>query len=141
VLLASLLAGGCGESDPEEALRARIQAAVDAAESRDTGFFRDLIGPEFADQRGHDRQALINMIRGQFIINQRVQVIIRIQEISLLGDDAAETLIAAGLVGSSGQALSLGGISADLYRIQLEWVRDGDEWRVIGARWSRAGEP
>jgi hypothetical protein len=139
LIMVGMLVAGCAASDPENALRARIAAAAAAAEARDTGFFRDLIAPGFQDQRGNDRQSLVNMIRGQFLINQRVEVISRIESITILGDDAARTVIAAGLVGASGKPLALGGISADLYRIRLEWVRNGKDWQVIGARWSGLG--
>jgi len=135
----AIVVGGCGGSDPEQALRSRIESAVVAAESRDTGFFRDLIAPGFQDQRGNDRQSLLNMLRGQFLINQQVEVISRIQSITILGDDAAETVIAAGLVGRPGKALALGSINADLYRIRLEWANNGDDWQVIGAHWSHPG--
>ena len=138
----SLIAvAGCGSSDPERDLKERIDAAVNAAEARNTGFFRDLIAPGFVDQRGNDRDAIVALVRGQFLIHQRISVISRVQDIVIAGNDAAETLLVAGMVGSAGQRTGLGGFSADLYRIELEWVRDGADWRVIGARWSRMGEP
>ena len=136
-----IVVAGCGGSDPERDLRERIEAAVTAAEARNTGFFRDLIAPGFVDQRGNDRDAMVALVRGQFLIHSKISVISRVQDIVIAGDDAAETVLVAGMAGSAGQRAGLGGFSADLYRIELEWVRDGSNWRVIGARWSRLGEP
>jgi len=134
-------ATGCSESDPERQIRERIAAAVAAAEARDTGFFRDLIAESFVDQRGNDRQSMLNLVRAQFFLNQRIDVISRVQTISLEGDDAARTVLAAGLVGSPGSRIQLGETSGDLYRIELEWIKDGADWRVIGAEWSGLGGP
>ena len=131
---------GCGVADPERELRQRIEAAVAAAQARDTGFFRGLIAESFVDQRGNDRQALLNRMRGQFLIQQRIEVISRVEEVVMHGADAAETIIVAGIVGSTSQRLALGSVSADLYRIELEWSHNDGDWRVIGARWSRLGD-
>ena len=139
--LSLIVVAGCTDSDPERDLRERIDAAVTAAEARNTGFFRDLIAPGFVDQRGNDRDAIVALVRGQFLIHSKISVMSRVQDIVIAGDDAAETVLVAGMVGSAGQRAGLGSLSADLYRIELEWARDGSDWRVIGARWSRLGEP
>ncbi len=112
-----------------------------AAEARDTGFFRDLIAGRYRDQRGNDRQGILNLLRGQFLMHQRIGVISRIVQVSLLSEDAAETVIVAGIIGGTGQSLGLQDMRADLYRIELEWARDAGDWRVIGARWSRGAQP
>ena len=135
------VASGCAGGDPEQQLRERIAAAAAAAEERDTGFFRGLIAEGFVDQRGNDRQSILNMVRGQFLIHQRIAVVSRVHQVSLRGEDAAETVLSAGLMGSAGQRLTIRGVSADLYRIELEWIRENGDWRIIGARWSRAGDP
>ena len=52
--LAAVLAAGCGPTDPEAEIRAVLAAAEGAAESRDAGFFADLVArelPRLARQR------------------------------------------------------------------------------------------
>jgi hypothetical protein len=132
------LGAGCSTSDPEAEIRALLSAAEDAAEARDGGFFADLIGPSYVDARGNDRAALVRAIRGYFLANQRVEVVSRIDAVTLEGGDAARATIHAGLVGQRAGAALIGGLDAELYRFDLELVRADGEWLIIGAAWRRA---
>jgi len=102
------------------------------------GFFRDLIGPAYLDSRGNDRDQIIGLLRGYFIANQKVEVVSRVDEVVLEGQDAAHAIVHAGMLGQRAGAELLGGIDADLYRFELELVNDGGEWQIIGATWGRA---
>jgi hypothetical protein len=129
---------GCGGSDPEAAVRARLEAAEAAAEARDAGFFGDLIAASYSDSRGNDRAAVMRLVRGYFLANQRVEILSRVDDVRLMGDDAAEAVVYAGIAGQRSGAERLGGIGVDLYRFDLELVSEGGEWQIIGARWARA---
>ena len=131
------LAAGCGTADPEAEIRALLSAAEQAAEARDTGFFRDLIGSAYRDSRGHDRDQLVNLLRGLFIANQRVEIVSRVDAVQLEGTDAARAVVHAGMLGQRAGAELLGGMNADLYRFELELVNDDGEWQIIGATWDR----
>jgi hypothetical protein len=133
-----VLGAGCGATDPEAEIRALLAGAELAAESRDTGFFRDLIGTGYRDARGNDREQIVNLVRGLFIANQRVEVVSRIDTVELEGTDAARAVVHAGMLSQRAGAELLGGVKADLYRFELELVNDGGAWQIIGATWSRA---
>jgi hypothetical protein len=141
-LLVSLLsvslvaASGCAPDDPEAEIRAFIAAAETAAEARDTGFFRDTISASYADRRGQRRDDVINVIRGIFLTNATVEVINRIEAIELAGTEAAKVKLQAALVGKR-EGAALLDVDGDLYRIELELVREGGDWRVISADWER----
>jgi hypothetical protein len=135
--LAAAAVAGCGSSDPEAEIRALLAAAEEAAETRDVGFFADVVGEGYRDSRGQDRAELLRVLRGYFIANQRIEVVSRIDEIALEGTDAARAVMHAGLLGQRSGAELLGGVDADLYRFELELVSDGGEWRIIGADVSR----
>jgi hypothetical protein len=137
-VLLGLGAAGCGAGDPEAEIRALLAAAEEAAEARDVGFFADLIGESYRDARGHDRDELLRTIRGYFIANQRIEVVSRIDDVTLEGADAARAVVHAGMLGRRAGASLLEGVDADLYRFELELVNDGGDWRIIGAKWSRA---
>ena len=137
VLLATVIAG-CSADDPEGEIRALLAAAEQAAEDRDTGFFRDLIGTSYRDARGNDREQVLNLVRGLFVANQRVEIVSRIDAVELEGTDAAHAIVYAGMLGQRAGAELLGGMTADLYRFELELVNDGGEWQIIGATWRRA---
>jgi hypothetical protein len=134
----AVLLGGCAASDPEKEIRAVLAAAEQAAEARDGGFFAALLGESYRDARGNDRAAIVRMLRGYFLANQRVEVVSRIDEIVIEADDAARATVHAGLVGQRAGAGLLGGLDAELYRFDLELVNDDGDWRIIGARWQPA---
>jgi hypothetical protein len=133
-----VLAAGCGSTDPETELRAVLAAAEAAAESRDAGFFADLVAESYRDSRGNDRDQLVRMVRGLFLANQRIEIVSRVDEIVLEGADAARAVLHAGMLGQRSGGELLVGVDADLYRFELELVNDGGEWQVIGADWNRA---
>lgn len=138
VLLALAFGGCAGPADPEAQLRALITAAEAAAEQRDTGFFRDLIAPGYADSRGNDRQRLIDYLRGYFLVHREIDVVSRIATVEVSGADAARIVVHAGILGRRAGQPALAGLAADLYRIELELVGGDGAWRVIGASWERA---
>ena len=134
---AAVLATGCSQHDPEAAIRAVLAAAETAAEARDTGFFRDFVGAGYRDTRGNDREQIINMLRGYFLTNQKVEIVSRVDEIRLDGAGAAKAVVHAALVGQRAGESLLGGIGGDFYRFEIELIDDGGEWRMIGAKWER----
>lgn len=124
----------CGASDPDAEVRALLTAAERAAEARDTGFFRAVIATAYRDAAGRDRDQAVNLLRGLFVANQRIELVSRIDSVELEGADAARAVVHAGLVGQRAGAGMLGGLGADLYRFELELVNDGGDWQIIGAR-------
>lgn len=137
-LLVAAVVAGCRSSDPEAEIHALLSAAEKAAEARDAGFFDDLVGAGYRDSQGRERTEVLRLLRGYFIANQRIEVASRIGEIALEGTDAARAVVHAGLLGRRSGADLLAGVDADLYRFELELVKDGGEWRIIGADVSRA---
>jgi hypothetical protein len=136
--LAVAAVAACGSVDPADAIRARLAEAEKAAEARDTGFFRDLLAAGYRDDRGNDRAAAVQFVRGFFLANQKIEIVSRIEEVTLEGGDAARAVVQAGLVGQRSGAAMLGGLHGDLYRFRLELVNENGDWRIIGAQWQRA---
>jgi hypothetical protein len=131
-----MTASGCSPPDREAELRALIAEAESAAESRDTSFFRGVIGADYVDASGRRRDEIIGLIRGYFLINNRIEVINRIQEIRLDGD-AFATIALQSAVGGNAVGGSVLDIDADFYAIDLELAREGSDWQIIGAAWNR----
>ena len=136
--LLAVLASGCGAGDPEVEIRAMLAAAEAAAEARDVGFFGDVLGDNYRDARGNDREEMLRTLRGLFIANQRIEIVSRVDEIVIEGGDAARAVVHAGMVGRRTNAALIDGVDADLYRFELELVNDGGNWQVIGADFKRA---
>jgi hypothetical protein len=139
-LAASLaaLTAACGASDPENEIRALLAAAERAAEERDGGFFADVLDEAYRDGRGNDRAAALRAVRGIFIANQRIELVSRVESVVIEGGDAARAVVFVGMLGRRAGAALVEGLDAELYRFELELVKGGGEWRIIGARFERA---
>lgn len=132
----SLLMAACSQGDPHAEIEALIKDAETAVESRQTGFFRGLLSDDYVDARGNTKDDLINRIRGYFLINTEIEIINRIDEITLHGDDAATAVLHVAMVGrNAGRGLL--GLDGDLIRMELELLHDGSDWQVAGADWGR----
>ncbi len=125
---------------PEAEVRALVAQAQAAAEARNVRDLRALIADGYADAHGHDRKAVENLIRLHVLRNQSVHLFTRIRDITFSGPDRATVSVAAAMAGRPvARADELVGLTADLYRFDLELVRqDGDEWRVSSAAWAPA---
>jgi len=134
VFLWPLLTAGCASPSPEQVLRELVADAEAATEARDTGYFRALISERYTDRGGRNRATLIDALRAYFLTHARVEAVTRIDTIEFFGDDAATVALDVGLVTHAGEAL-LGGWDGNLRRVELELVREGGEWRLIGSSW------
>ena len=138
-VVAACLLAACGGTDegPEAAIRAWVAQGEQAAEDKDRGRLMDMVAPEYADARGNNRDDIENMLRFYFLRQQEVALITRIDELNVFGDTAAEVTLQVGMAGTNDNVL---GFSADAYRIEMELVRDGDDWLLTYARWGGLGE-
>ena len=134
----STLLAACGPEDPTGELRELIETTEEAAEDHKTGFFRELLSARYTDVRGNDRERVIGFIRGYFITHQSIEIVTRIETIELNGIDAAEVSLLAGLLDQRAGAPLLSGFDGRLYDIELEFVEESGDWRLIGARWERS---
>jgi hypothetical protein len=133
-----VLATGCAADDPEAEVRALLADAEAAAEARDAGFFGEILGESYRDTHGNDREEMLRMVRGYFIANQRIEIVSRVDEVVIEGEDAARAVVHAGMLGRRAGAALLDGIDAELYRFELELVNEGGDWQIIGADFRRA---
>lgn len=137
VLWLAASAAACGRPDAETELRELMAQAEQAAEERDGGFFRGVLDAGYRDARGHDRDAMLNLVRGYLLSHSNIEIISRVEAVTLSGVDAAQVVLHAAVVGQEAGRSFLGGVDGQMYRIELELVRDSD-WRVIGASYGPA---
>ncbi len=139
VVLTACVLAACGGPDegPEAAVRAWVAAGHEAAEDKDRGTLMEMVAPEYADSRGNNRDDIGNLLRFYFLRQQTVALITRIDELRVFGDSAAEVSLHVGMAGTNDNVL---GFSADAYRIELELIREGDDWLLTSARWGGLGE-
>lgn len=126
-------------SSPEAEIRALVAQAQTAAEARDVQSLRALLADDYADPQGHDRKALENLLRLHVLRNQSIHLFTRIGDIAFPQPDHATVRVAAAMAGRPvASADELVGITADLYRFDLELVRRDGEWQVQRAAWNPA---
>lgn len=131
-----LAACGAPESDPDTGLRAWVADAEVAAEEKDRSGLLAMISENYADSRGNDHKRIGDTLRVYFFRQQSIALITSIDEISMLGDTAAQLEITVGMAGTNNSAL---GISADAYQFELELELVDEDWMLIGARWGELG--
>ena len=138
-VIAACVLAACGGTDegPEAAIRAWVAEGHQAAENKDRGALIDMVAAEYADSRGNNRNDIENLLRFYFLRQQKVALITRIDELTVFGDTAAEVTLQVGMAGTNDNVL---GFSADAYRIEMELVREGDDWLLTYARWGGLGE-
>ncbi|MEZ4431087.1 MAG: hypothetical protein R3F65_01655 [bacterium] len=133
---------GCkrAPADPVEQVRAAIVALEGAVTGGDVSAVKDGISDAYADPDGRDKGKLVAMLQVRVLQKRRVYVLSRIDEIRITdgGEGAtAEVLAAAGAAPIMG-AEALANFNADVFRLDLDFERDGDEWLLRSARWRRA---
>lgn len=137
ILLALLLLAalaGCSRPPDEDRIRSAITAMEQAAEQREPRAFMEQIAPDFVGgEASFDRTALHNLLRGQFLRNEGINVLLGPIEVSLQGDRATAKVTATLTGGSGGWLPERGAI----YDIDTGWKRLDGEWRCISASWQQ----
>jgi hypothetical protein len=137
VVLLALSACGGPPSAPEEEIREWVRSGVAAAEAKERRRLVGMISPAYADARGNQRDGIENILRWYFLRMNAVQLVTSIEDITVIGDTAAEVVLKVAMAGTHDGAL---GFSADAYRFALELERGGDDWQLISARWGELGK-
>lgn len=108
-----------------------------AAESKERRAMMTMVSPAYADARGNTRDSIESMLRVYFLRMNTVELLTSIEQISVIGDSAAEVVLKVGMAGTHDGVL---GFSADAYRFAFELQRQDDEWLLISARWGEWGK-
>jgi predicted small lipoprotein YifL len=137
ILCLSLAACGGPPEGPEAALRAWVAQGHELAEEKDRPGLVDMISPAYIDARGNKRGDISDLFRLYFLRVNKVALITNIEELNVYGDDAGEVILTVGMAGTHDGTF---GFSADAYRFEMEFERDGDEWLLTSARWAEMGE-
>ncbi len=136
MICALLAACGGPMAGPEEALRQWVADAEAAAEDLDRRGLVAMVSENYADARGNNRDAVNNLLRLYFLRQKSVVLVMKIDELTVIDETAAQILVTAAGVGTTTRAL---GVNADSYQFSLELEKSDDEWMLIGARWGEPG--
>lgn len=138
VVLAAFISACGGPATPvEEELRDWVRRGVEAAEAKERRELMDMISPAYADARGNERDAIEDVFRLYFMRMNTVELLTSIEDITVMGNSAAEVFLTVGMAGTHDGVL---GFSADAYQFSLELERDDSDWQLISARWGEVGK-
>lgn len=138
--LLALLLVACGTpDDPERRLRDAIAAGEQAVEARSLTDAAALVSPDYADERGMDKRAVVQLLLGYLHRHRNIHLLTRIADLTLDQDGRRAHVVL--LVAMAGTPIAsfdaLEGVRADLHRFELQFL-DGDEgWQLVRADWRR----
>lgn len=137
LLFAGLLGiAACAErSTPEQQVRAVIESAERAAESRDLSGILENVSSAFQDGQGGGRDELERYLRAYLLTHSSVHVATRIEEIDFPYRDFARVRLTVGSLGRDANGSSPLDISTDTKKVVLELQLEDDQWRVVRAEW------
>ena len=137
----STLAACPAEPDsPEAQVRALFARAETAAEQKDAGALKDLVSENYADDGGHDRQAIAGLLTFHFLRHQSIHLLTRVHAIGFPEPTRAAATIFVAMGGTPILVVDdLARVRADLYRFDFDLADEADgDWRVTRAAWRRA---
>lgn len=121
--VAVILLSACGpRSSDEEQVRAAIDAAEVAAESRDSSDVLEHVAADYSDSNGFDRAQLQKFLRAYFLANPRIELLVRIESLEFPVAGLARARIAVNALPSGDSAT-----------LDVEFRRQDGEWRVARA--------
>jgi hypothetical protein len=132
-VLSVLWLSGCGKDDPQASLEAAAQRLQDALEARDTGAVMALLDARFRAQDEFDAEWAQNTLRLMILRYAQVRIVAVGRRSTVdpqaphLGRTEAQVLV-AGAQGLIPERVTP-------YAVQLEWRRQGKDWRLYDLRW------
>ena len=121
--VASLLLVSCGSrSSDEEQVRALLEAAETAAEARDASDVLAVVASDYSDSQGFDRAQLQGFLRGYFLANPRVEILLTVQDLEFPVEGLGRARVGI-------TSLPAG----DRATLQVEFRKEGGSWLVARA--------
>jgi len=138
LVASALMLLGCGQpDDPQAALDATVQRLQDALEAKDADAVLALLDPKFRAQSGEseglDREWARKTMALMFLRYQQVKVIAvtRSSRVDAAGGQTGRTEAQVLVTGAQGLIPE----RAAPYAVQLEWWREGGDWKLRDLRW------
>ena len=133
LLFCALLAGCGAKDDPQAALEAAVQQLQDNLEAKNTSAVLDQLHPQFSAQGEFDREWAQRTMLLLFMRHKNVEVL-ALSKASYVHETYREkgfTEAQVALVGAE----SLVPDSARHFIVEMEWWREGDDWKLARRKW------
>ena len=131
-----LVVSACSRSDPEQAVRAQVDALQQAIDARDAGAVEDLLAEDFIGNEGMDRRGAKQLAAALFLRHREIDARLGPVTVELRGEGEAIARFSVLATGGSGGLLPEQG---QVYQVQTGWrLQDGD-WKLLNASWTPPG--
>ena len=128
-----LVVSACSRSDPEQAVRAQLEALQQAIDARDAGAVEDLLAEDFIGNEGMDRRGAKQLAAAVFLRHREIGARLGPVTVELRGEREAIARFSVLATGGSGGLLPEQG---QVYQVQTGWrLQDGD-WKLLNASWT-----
>ena len=128
-----LVVSACSRSDPEQAVRAQVDALQQAIDARDAGAVEDLLAEDFIGNEGMDRRGAKQLAAGVFLRHREIGARLGPVTVEPRGEREAIARFSVLATGGSGGLLPEQG---QVYQVQTGWrLQDGD-WKLLNASWT-----
>jgi hypothetical protein len=122
VTFAVISLGACGaRTSDDEQVRAVFAGAETAAEDRDASDVLAFVADDYEDANGNDKIQLQNFLRGYFLANPKIELLVNVESLEFPADGLAQAQLSVTRVSLS---------DPDRLHLEVELRRAGGEWRV-----------
>ena len=133
-----LTACSADEISKEDEIRQIIESGKLAAENRNHNNLADLMAKSYSDNKGYDKQQLINLVRAYFFRHKNIHLFIKIDEITFKGENKVFVNMYVAMAGNVISDVNLlSSLRAKIYRFELQLIKQ-DEWLINQAKWQRS---
>ncbi len=133
VIAVSLLLGGCGRNDPEQAVRKQVEAMQTAIDARDAGDIDALLADDFIGNEGMDRRGVRQLAAAVFLRHRDVAAKVGPVNVELRGNNDAIARFSVLATGGSGGLLP---DSGQIYQVETGWRLVDGQWKLLNASWT-----
>lgn len=128
-----LLLTACSKDDPEQAVRAQVEAMQAAIDARDASAVQDLLAQDFIGNDGMDRRAIKQLAAAVFLQHREVAAKLGPVSVELRGESDAVARFSVLATGGSGGFLPESG---QVYQVDTGWRLVDGEWMLLNASWT-----
>ena len=132
-IIAMLQLVACAKDDPEQAVRAQVDAMQIAIDARDAGDVEDLLARDFVGNDGMDHRAIRQLAAGVFLRHREVAAKVGPVSVDLRGESDAIARFSVLATGGSGGFLPESG---QVYQVETGWRLVDGEWKLLSASWT-----
>jgi hypothetical protein len=122
LFVAVISVSACGtRSSDESQVRELVANAELAAEARDTGDVLAFVADDYEDANGFDKTRLQNFLRGYFLANPKIELLVNVESLEFPADGLARAELSITRVSLS---------DPQRLHLKVELRRTDGEWRV-----------